>query len=262
MNKAAEKIVYKKMLKTAYFLVFVNYIHLKYRQVGKASTFGVDIQRFESFYFSMFFFIWPLSFIIYFLIFSHNISIYSSMGLGVNKLIFIHVPTAWLLFLFYLFITFLAIIYLIRKDPIVIRWLLPSLSLSLLFNFITLFTGSIWANYTWGTYWQWEGRLTTVLILFILQFVILNLVLLTKYYESCILILFGLINLPLIKYSVDWWSGLHQISNLNNMDERTSILLFTIFLLLVLISGRIIWINYKRINLKSYLNLSDKFMGL
>ena len=131
------------------------------------------------------------------------------------KIMFVHVPTAWLSLLIFLSMGVSSIIGLVFKSPTsftISRALSP---IGLLMSIIVLITGSIWGNLTWGTYWVWDARLTSMLIL---AFIYLGHILLLNSFDhfqksdfaASILAIIGLVNLPIVKFSVDWWTTLHQ----------------------------------------------------
>ena len=131
------------------------------------------------------------------------------------KIMFVHVPTAWLSLLIFLTMGVSSIIGLVFKSPTsftISRALSP---IGLLMSVIVLITGSIWGNLTWGTYWVWDARLTSMLIL---AFIYLGHMLLLNSFDhfqksdfaASILAIIGLVNLPIVKFSVDWWTTLHQ----------------------------------------------------
>lgn len=131
------------------------------------------------------------------------------------KIMFVHVPAAWLSLLIFLIMGVSSIIGLVFKSPTsftISRSLSP---IGLIMSIIVLITGSVWGNLTWGTYWVWDARLTSMLIL---TFVYLGHLLLLHSFDhfqksdfaSSILAIIGLINLPIVKFSVDWWTTLHQ----------------------------------------------------
>tara|TARA_Y100000996_G_scaffold107323_1_gene78949 strand:- start:1256 stop:1963 length:708 start_codon:yes stop_codon:yes gene_type:complete len=134
------------------------------------------------------------------------------------KIMFIHVPAAWLSLMFFLIMGISSIIGIIFKSPTsftISRSLSP---VGLIMSILVLTTGSIWGNLTWGTYWVWDARLTSMLIL---AFIYLGHNLLLFSFEhfqkadfaASILAIIGLINLPIVKFSVDWWTTLHQGSS-------------------------------------------------
>ena len=131
------------------------------------------------------------------------------------KIMFVHVPTAWLSLLIFFTMGVSSIIGLVFKSPTsftISRALSP---IGLIMSIIVLTTGSIWGNLTWGTYWVWDARLTSMLIL---AFIYLGHILLLNSFDhfqksdfaASILAIIGLVNLPIVKFSVDWWTTLHQ----------------------------------------------------
>lgn len=134
------------------------------------------------------------------------------------KILYIHVTGAWLSLGFYGLLTSFSLIYLINKNLLIYLMGKISAYLGLNFSLITLITGSLWGRPTWGTFWVWDARLTSVLILF---FLYLGYLILDKTHEirtkamnnSSLLAILGFINLPIIKYSVQWWNTLHQSSS-------------------------------------------------
>jgi heme exporter protein C len=130
-------------------------------------------------------------------------------------IMFIHVPTAWGSMLLYMLMAIAALGTLIYRHPMadVVNESAGLLGAAL--SFICLVTGSLWGRPMWGTYWVWDARLTSMLILFLIY---LGLVVLWSSSEeklktgrmAAILTLFGAINLPIIKFSVEWWNTLHQ----------------------------------------------------
>ena len=131
------------------------------------------------------------------------------------KIMFVHVPTAWLSLLIFFTMGVSSIIGLVFKSPTsftISRALSP---IGLIMSIIVLITGSIWGNLTWGTYWVWDARLTSMLILAFIYFG--HILLLNSFdhfqksdFAASILAIIGLVNLPIVKFSVDWWTTLHQ----------------------------------------------------
>jgi len=135
------------------------------------------------------------------------------------KIMFIHVPAAWLSLLLFSIMGVSSIIGLVFKSPTsftISRALSP---IGFIMSIVVLITGSIWGNLTWGTYWVWDARLTSMLIL---SFIYLGHILLLNSFDhfqkadfaASILAIIGLVNLPIVKFSVDWWTTLHQGSSI------------------------------------------------
>ena len=131
------------------------------------------------------------------------------------KIIFIHVPAAWLAMFGYMLIAVAALGTLIWRHPLADVAAKTAAPIGATFTFIALVTGSLWGKPMWGTYWVWDARLTSVLVLFLLY---LGLLALWRAIEepgragraAAILALVGVVNIPIIHYSVVWWNTLHQ----------------------------------------------------
>ena len=131
------------------------------------------------------------------------------------KIMFIHVPFAWLAMMGYTLITIASIGSLIWRHPMADVAAKTAAPIGACFTLLALVTGSLWGKPMWGTYWVWDARLTSVLILF---FLYLGLMALWQAIEdpsragraAAILALVGSVNVPIIKFSVDWWNTLHQ----------------------------------------------------
>ena len=142
------------------------------------------------------------------------------------RIMYVHVPAAWISLGTFSAMTFLSIfgyIFKIRNFFLISKSLAPS---GLVFNIIALVTGSIWGKPTWGTWWAWDARITSMLILVL--FYIMYLVA-WRIYENTdkafkitsIITIFGIINVPIIKYSVDWWNTLHQPASINILSKSS-----------------------------------------
>ena len=155
------------------------------------------------------------------------------------RIFFIHVPFAWLSTLIYAGISICAFIFIVFKLPLSFEFMQIGAPIGRLFTLLTIFTGSIWGKPTWGTWWAWDARLTSVLILFFiyLGFEVLKSSLEETQKNQRILsyyILLGTLNLPIIKFSVDWWNTLHQPSTISknvfaHMDPSYFLPLFLMF---------------------------------
>jgi heme exporter protein C len=131
------------------------------------------------------------------------------------KIMFIHVPAAWLGMFGYVLIAVAALGTLIWRHPLADVAAKTAAPIGATFTFVALVTGSLWGKPMWGTYWVWDARLTSVLVLFLLY---LGLLALWQAIEepgragraAAILALVGAVNVPIIHYSVVWWNTLHQ----------------------------------------------------
>ena len=142
------------------------------------------------------------------------------------RIMFIHVPAAWLSMFIYMTMVGAALGSLVWRHPLAEAALKAAAPLGASFTFICLATGSLWGKPMWGTWWVWDARLTSVLVLFILY---LGLITLWQTIEepgraaraAAILTLVGAINVPIIKFSVDWWSSLHQPASVFRLGGPT-----------------------------------------
>ena len=157
------------------------------------------------------------------------------------RIMYVHVPAAWLGLACFSFITLLSIfnfIFKIRNFYFINKSIAP---IGLLFTCLAIITGSLWGQPTWGTWWAWDARLTSMLVLmlfyviYILVFKLLNKEELIAKVSSIVAII-GSINLPIIKYSVEWWTTLHQPASIKITGSNTihsSMLLPLLVMLLV-----------------------------
>jgi|TARA_B100000902_G_scaffold80308_1_gene84972 heme exporter protein C len=154
------------------------------------------------------------------------------------RIMYVHVPAAWISLGIFSAITFLSVIgyiFKIRNFFLISKSLAPS---GLVFNVVALVTGSIWGKPTWGTWWAWDARITSMLILVL--FYIMYLVVWRIYEKNdkafkitTIITILGIINIPIIKYSVDWWNTLHQPASINILS-KSSIHISMLFPLLIM----------------------------
>ena len=142
------------------------------------------------------------------------------------RIMYVHVPAAWMSLGIFSFIAFLSILVFIFKNKnfiLIAKSIAPS---GFIFNVIALVTGSIWGKPTWGTWWAWDARITSMLILalFYLMYLMAWRIFENKDYVlkvTSLIAIFGSINVPIVKFSVDWWSTLHQPASVNLISETT-----------------------------------------
>ena len=142
------------------------------------------------------------------------------------RIMYVHVPAAWLALGIFSSITFLSItgyIFKLKNFFLIAKSLAPS---GFIFNIIALVTGSIWGKPTWGTWWAWDARITSMLILVL--FYIMYLLAWKIFYKkdyifkiTSIITILGAVNVPIIKYSVDWWNTLHQPASINILSKSS-----------------------------------------
>ena len=141
------------------------------------------------------------------------------------RIMYVHVPAAWISLGIFSFIALLSLGIFIFKNKnfaIIAKSFAPS---GLVFNLIALVTGSIWGKPTWGTWWAWDPRITSMLVLFL--FYILYIASWRLFENdkaakiSSLVAITGFVNVPVIKFSVDWWASLHQPSSVKILSETT-----------------------------------------
>ncbi len=140
------------------------------------------------------------------------------------RIIYIHVPAAWMSLFIYVFMAIMGAIALVWRIKLAEVMLISSAPIGAGFTFIALVTGSLWGKPMWGTWWVWDARLTSELILL---FLYLGVISLNGAIEDkrnaaraiSILALVGVVNIPIIHYSVQWWNTLHQGPTVSKMDK-------------------------------------------
>ena len=159
------------------------------------------------------------------------------------RIMYVHVPSAWIGLASFTVIALLSIlhfIFKIKNFSLITKSIAP---LGLMFTCLAIVTGSLWGKPTWGTWWVWDARITSMVILsiFYILFILAH-----KLIEdedkankvSNIIAIIGLVNIPVIKYSVDWWNTLHQPSSIKldgTSSIHSSMLLPLMLMLLVLL---------------------------
>ena len=154
------------------------------------------------------------------------------------RIMYVHVPAAWISLGIFSSITLLSICGFVFKNKnffLISKSLAPS---GFVFNIIALVTGSIWGKPTWGTWWAWDARITSMLILALFYAMYL---IIWRIYDkeekvykiSTFITILGIINVPIIKYSVDWWNTLHQPASINILSKSSihSSMLYPLFIM-------------------------------
>jgi heme exporter protein C len=139
------------------------------------------------------------------------------------RIIFVHVPSAWMALFIYAVMATSSAAALIWRHPLADLVAKASAPIGACFTFIALLSGSLWGEPMWGTWWVWDARLTSVLVLF---FLYLGYIAIHNAFEdptkgaraAAILALVGVVNLPIVKFSVDWWNTLHQPATISKLD--------------------------------------------
>ena len=131
------------------------------------------------------------------------------------RIMYIHVPSAWMALAVYLFVAIASVVALVWRHPLAEIAAAAAAPIGAAFTLICLATGSLWGRPMWGAWWVWDARLTSVLVLF---FLYLGYIALVNAFDEpsrgaragAVLALVGVVNLPIVKFSVDWWNTLHQ----------------------------------------------------
>jgi len=142
------------------------------------------------------------------------------------KIMFIHVPAAWLGLFAWMLMSVAALGTLVWRHPLADVAAKAAAPIGAAFTLMCLVTGSLWGRPMWGTYWVWDARLTSVLVLFLMYLAVIAL---WRTIDdqgraaraAAVLTLVGLINVPIIKFSVDWWNTLHQSASVIRLDGPT-----------------------------------------
>ena len=171
------------------------------------------------------------------------------------RIMYVHVPSAWIglsIFSLIAVSTILNFIFKIKNLFLFVKSLAP---IGLLFTCLSIVTGSLWGKPTWGTWWAWDARLTSMLVLMLFYVLF---ILSLKYFKNSeyltkilsFLSILGIINIPIIKYSVEWWSTLHQPASIkilgtSSIHPSMLIPLFLMLLVLLLYCALIFLMKYK-----------------
>ena len=171
------------------------------------------------------------------------------------RIMYVHVPAAWISLASFTCIAILSIlnfIFKIKNFKLIAKSIAP---IGLMFTCIAIVTGSIWGQPTWGTFWVWDARITSMVVmaLFYCLFIAIH-----KFFNeddkankiSSVIAITGLINIPIIKYSVDWWSTLHQpasikITGTSTIHSSMLMPLLLMFFVLILYCALIFLMKYK-----------------
>ena len=172
------------------------------------------------------------------------------------RIIYLHVPASFLSQSLYAAMAIASVTYLIWRVKLAAYLIIAIAPIGAMVTFIALSSGSIWGIPTWGTWWQWDARITSTLILFIMYLVLISLHGSFSNYEKADkllswLVIVGFVNIPIIKKSVDWWSTLHQsasitLTNKPSIDPSmlypligSTIGFFGLIICLVIISSKV-----------------------
>lgn len=142
------------------------------------------------------------------------------------RVMFVHVPAAWMAMACYSFMALSSLVGLVWKHPLADVAAKSAAPIGACFAFLALVTGSLWGKPMWGAWWVWDARLTSMLVLF---FLYLGYIAIWQTIEepikagrvAAIMAMVGFINVPIIKFSVEWWNSLHQPASIIRMDGPT-----------------------------------------
>lgn len=128
------------------------------------------------------------------------------------RIMYVHVPSAWLALGIYSLMAIASFVYLIWRNPMFDLIAKASAPIGALFCFITLYTGSLWGEPIWGTWWVWDARLTSMLVLFFfyIGYIVLSNISQNNNNAPAALAIIGFVNVPIVKFSVNLWNSLHQ----------------------------------------------------
>lgn len=175
----------------------------------------------------------------------------------VQRVMYVHVPSAWLAYAAF-FVTFVgSVMYLLRRDLRFDRVAAASAEIGLLFTGLTLVTGAIWGKATWGKWWDWDPRLTTTAILFVIYagYLLLRQSLVDRQRRARLGAVFGIVgflNVPVVHFSVLWWRGLHQPPTVIRPGDPTidHLLLAELLASVVSFTLAYLWLLRRRVELE------------
>lgn len=170
------------------------------------------------------------------------------------RIMYVHVPAAWMALFCYTGMAISAAVGLIWKHPLADVAAKATAPVGACFTFLALFTGALWGKPMWGTWWVWDARLTSMLVLL---FLYLGYIALVNAFDdptrgvkaSSILVLVGFVNVPIIKFSVDWWNTLHQPASVIKMGGPSidASMLWPLLLMAVAFTTYYLWVLLIRI---------------
>lgn len=182
------------------------------------------------------------------------------------RIMYIHVPSAWMALFTYLVMGVASFFGLIFRHALADAAAKAAAPIGAVFTALALITGSLWGKPMWGTWWEWDGRMTSVLVLFLfyIGYIALHASIEDEQRaakSTAILALIGLINLPIIKFSVDWWNTLHQGASVFRPDGPTVApsMLWPLLVMALAYKALFVWLWLIRIDTEI---LSRKYNGL
>ena len=182
------------------------------------------------------------------------------------RIMYVHVPSAWLALLTYAIMTVYSIVGLAFRIPFGFIINTAVAPIGAVFTLICIISGSLWGKPMWGTWWVWDARLTSVAILFIIYLIVIFMNLsfenrIVREKIVAIFVLVGSINLPIVKFSVDWWNTLHQPATISKLSKPSidpsmmmPLIIMTFAFIMVGLAIAILRIKTEIISRKSNLN--------
>ena len=182
------------------------------------------------------------------------------------RIMYVHVPSAWLALMTYVIMTLYSIAALAFRMPFGFIINTAVAPIGAVFTLICIVSGSLWGKPMWGTWWVWDARLTSVAILFIIYLIIIfmNLSFENKIVREkvvAIFIIVGSVNLPIVKFSVDWWNTLHQPATISKLSKpsidpsmMTPLIIMTFAFMMIGLAIAILRIKIEIISRKSNLS--------
>jgi heme exporter protein C len=175
------------------------------------------------------------------------------------RIMYVHVPTAWLALNIYLFVSAASGVSLVWRHPLAEIAARSAAPIGAAFTFLCLATGSLWGRPMWGTWWVWDARLTSMLVLF---FLYLGYIALANGFDDLargrragsILALVGVLNLPIIKFSVDWWNTLHQAASVLRLGKPTIVASMLVPLLVMALGFILLFVTLLMVRMGTELN--------
>ena len=142
------------------------------------------------------------------------------------RIMYVHVPAAWMAMSIYSLMAASSAVALVWRHPVAELVTKAAAPIGAVFTAVCLVTGSLWGEPMWGTWWVWDARLTSVLVL---EFLYLGYIALVNAFDDAtrgaragaVLVLVGFVNVPIIKFSVDWWNTLHQPASIMRLGGPT-----------------------------------------
>lgn len=179
------------------------------------------------------------------------------------RIMFIHVPAAWMSLFIYMLMAFWSVIHLVWNIKLAEILMYRSATIGAAFTFLALATGSLWGKPMWGAWWVWDARLTSELILLFLYLGYMALVAAiedprTAARAGGLLILVGVVNIPVIHYSVEWWNTLHQGPTVTKLDKPSIHISMLIPLLVMALACKLYYLTLLLLRARNELLVREK----